>query len=133
MFNAMTQAELLAAVGRTMRLAAGQEGELAGYQRSQLLSAYSVTRLMASEQAAADELLHWFQTATARALAGDDRPDVRAAQAGVSAARNGVQAGGAVSALLTALPGADPTRARLHAVLAELADREVRALDTPAT
>ena len=50
MFNALRSDELLVGVGRMIRMAADATDPLEGFERSQLLSAFSVTRLLASEQ-----------------------------------------------------------------------------------
>jgi hypothetical protein len=47
MFNALTAPQLLVGVGRVLRMVADANGELEGFQRSQVLSAFSVTRLLA--------------------------------------------------------------------------------------
>jgi hypothetical protein len=130
-FNALTPVQLLAGIGQTLRMAAEAQ-TLEDYQRSQLLSAYSVSRLLASEQAAAAELLGWTRAALNGALDGDERPASRAAREEIAAA-DGQAIGQVVAALLAALPREDPTRSRVHAVLREMTDREVLALDTPAT
>jgi hypothetical protein len=46
----------------------------------------------------------------------------------VEAASSGVELGDVLSDLLAELPREDPTRTRVHAVLAEMIDREVAAL-----
>jgi hypothetical protein len=131
-FNALTPVQLLAGIGQTLRMAAEVQ-TLEDYQRSQLLSAYSVSRLLASEQAAAAELLEWTRAALNGALDGDERPASRAAREEIAAATDGQAIGQMVAALLAGLPREDLTRSRVHAVLREMTDREVLALDTPAT
>lgn len=131
MFNALTSSQLLTGIGRTLRMAADAEGTLEGYERSQVLSAYSVTRLYASEQAAAPGLLAWTREALAAALEDDDRPEVERARTAVASAADGLALGDAVAELLSGLPRDDATRNRVRAVLNGMIDREVRALDTP--
>ena len=131
MFNALTPVQLLAGIGQTLRMAAEAQ-VLEGYQRSQLLSAYSIARLLASEQAASAELLAWSRDALTGALEGDDRPPARHAAGAIAATGDGQALGQVVAALLAELPAEDPTRSRVHGVLREMTDREVLALDTPA-
>lgn len=128
MFNALSTEQLLVGVGRVLRMNASAEGELEDYQRSQTLSAYSVTRLLAAEQAAAGELLGWAREELLMLLAGDQRPPVAAAREAIADAPGGVELGRALSELLRELGRADLLRPRLHRLLAELADREVDAL-----
>src|ERR1700761_4574903 len=56
-FTALRSDELLVGVGRVLRQVAGTSNALEDYERSQALSAYSVTRLLAAEERAAAELL----------------------------------------------------------------------------
>jgi hypothetical protein len=53
MFNPLTEAEIVAAIGRTSLQAAAAEGELSDFERVQLKSAYSATRHLSVE-------LEWF-------------------------------------------------------------------------
>ncbi len=115
-------------VGRVLRMVADAPGALEEYERSQTLSAYSVTRLLAAEQAASAELLTWTRGALDAALDGDDRPEVAAARRRIAAATTGIEVGDGLSALVAALPRDDATRTRVHGVLAEMIDREVTAL-----
>jgi hypothetical protein len=131
MFNALTSAELLVGVGRVLRMVADANGELEGFQRSQVLSAFSVTRLLASEQLAAAELLERTRADLSEALAGDDRPAAAQARERVEAARDGLQIGDAIGDLLAALARPDALRTRVHAILREMTDREVAALARP--
>jgi hypothetical protein len=132
MFNALRSEELLVGVGRVLRMVADAPGALEEYQRSQTLSAYSVTRLLAAEQAAAAELLAWTQAELASALEGDERSEARTGRQRIAAATTGPELGDAVGELLEALPAGDPSGARIHRVLAEMIDREVAALAAPA-
>ena len=90
MFNALTPVQLLGAIGQTLRMAA-EASVFDGYQRSQLLSAHSVARLLASEQAAAAGLLEWTRAALVAALDGDARAAAREAAAALADARDGVE------------------------------------------
>jgi hypothetical protein len=128
MFNALTSAQLLVGVGRVLRMVADGNGELEGFQRSQVLSAFSVTRLLASEQLAATELLEATREDLREALEGDVRPVVADARMRIETARDGLAIGDAVGDLLAALPRPDPLRTRIHATLREMTDREVAAL-----
>jgi hypothetical protein len=128
MFNALTSAQLLVGVGRVLRMVADANGELEGFQRSQVLSAFSVTRLLASEQLAAAELLERTRADLSGALAGDDRPPAIEAKTRVDAARDGLQIGDAIGDLLAALPRPDALRTRVHAILRDMTEREVAAL-----
>ena len=131
MFNALTAPQLLIGVGRVLRMVADANGELEGFQRSQVLSAFSVTRLLASEQLAAAELLERTRADLSDALAGDDRPPAIEAKTRVDTARDGLQIGDAIGDLLVALPRPDSLRTRLHAILRDMTDREVAALAQP--
>lgn len=128
MFNALRSDELLVGIGRVLRIVADAPGALEEYERSQTLSAYSVTRLLAAEQAAAADLLAWTQAALATALEGDPRPQAQAARERIAAVASGPELGEALGELLPALPPGDATGARVHRVLAEMIDREVAAL-----
>jgi hypothetical protein len=132
-FNALSSEQLLVGIGRVLRMAADSNGSLEDYRRSQVLSAYSVTRLLAAEHAGAAELLAWGSEQLAAALAGDERPPVVEARERIGAAGNGVQLGDAVADLLAALPpdSGDRTRAAVQRVLRELTDREQSALAAP--
>jgi len=132
MFNALRSEELLVGIGRVLRIVADAPGALEEYERSQTLSAYSVTRLLAAEQAAAQELLGWTQVRLAGALEGDERPAAQTARDAIADATTGPELGEAVGDLLAALQPGDATGARVHRVLAEMIDREVAALAAPA-
>jgi hypothetical protein len=131
MFNALTSTELLVGVGRVLRMVADANGELEGFQRSQVLSAFSVTRLLASEQLAATDLLESTRADLREALEGDMRPAVAEARLKIETARDGLAIGDALGDLLEQLPRPDALRARIHAALREMTDREVAALARP--
>lgn len=130
MFNALRPDELLTGIGRVLRMAAdsGRERPLADYERSQVLSAFSVTRLLAAEQAANLELLARTKAELDVALAGDERPEAAAARQRVAAATTGVDVGDAITDLFAAIPRDDPTHTAVHRVLRGMVDREVAAL-----
>jgi hypothetical protein len=131
MFNALTSTQLLVGVGRVLRMVADAGGELEGFQRSQVLSAFSVTRLLASEQLAEAELLESTRAQLRSTLEQDDRPVAAEALARVDAAHDGLAIGDAVGDLLAALPRPDALRTRIHAILRAMTDREVAALAHP--
>jgi hypothetical protein len=131
MFNALTSTQLLVGVGRVLRMVADANGELEGFQRSQVLSAFSVTRLLASEQLAAADLLESTRKDLCEALEGDTRPAVAEARLKIETARDGLAIGDALGDLLEQLPRPDALRTRVHAALREMTDREVAALARP--
>ena len=127
-FNALRSDELLVGIGQVLRAAADSSGTLEDYERSQLLSAFSVSRLLAAEQIAAPDLLAWARAELAGALAGAaDAPAVTARDR-IDAAADGIEIGDALCGLLRDLPQGDPRRDAVRVVLGELADREVAAL-----
>lgn len=128
MFNALRSDELLVGVGRVLRLVAAAPGALEEYERSQTLSAYSVTRLLAAEQAAAAALLADTKEALARAIGDDPRPEVQGVAQRLATGTDGIEVGDAVDELLQAIGRDDPMRARVHRVLATMIDAEVAAL-----
>jgi hypothetical protein len=127
-FNALRPDELLVGVGGVLRLVAAAPGPLEEYERSQALSAYSVTRLLAAEERAAAALLADTKHALVDAIAGDERPAVRELTQRISDAANGPEVGDAVTALLALLATDEPLRARTHRILATMIDAEVAAL-----
>ena len=133
MFNAISTEDLIAGMGRTMRAAADGEGPVDDYARGQLLSAYSISRLLAAEVRAQDELLAWLRAELLAALAeaegGDKRSGATAAER-IQAAADGAAVGAALVDLLVELrTDPDPQlRQRLQAILREMATRELAAL-----
>jgi hypothetical protein len=127
-FNALRSDELLVGVGRVLRLVAAAPGALTEYERSQTLSAYSVTRLLAAEQAAAAELLATTKRDLLEASCEDERAAVRHAAERIAAATNGIAVGDAVDELLGVLAPDEPLLRRVHAALATMIDSEVAAL-----
>ena len=128
MFNALRSDELLVGVGRVLRQVAGTSNALEDYERSQALSAYSVTRLLAAEERAAAALLARTKEALHAALVADRRPEVQAIAAQVDVATNGLEVGDAVAQLFALLEPDEPLRARVHRILATMIDDEVAAL-----
>jgi hypothetical protein len=127
-FNALRSDELLVGIGRVLRLVAAAPAALEEYERSQTLSAYSVTRLLAAEQAAAAELLAATKGALLVATADDQRPAVRLAAERIGSATDGIAVGDAIAELLRELSADEPMRRRIHAALATMIDSEVAAL-----
>lgn len=132
MFNALRADELLVGVGQVLRLLAAAPGPLEEYERSQALSAYSVTRLLAAEQRAAAALLAETKQSLADAIATRGGPDVRELVDRAREAANGNEVGDLVCDLLAQLDDDDPLRRDLHRILATMIDAEVTALaDVP--
>jgi hypothetical protein len=135
MFNAISTPDLIAGMGRTMRAAAGAEGEADEYARSQLLSAYSISRLLAAEVRAEAELLAWLRGELLAALAEADGAEASAADSARGRIEEAADSGAVGDALvdllaeLRQLPDS-PLRVRVHAVLREMATRELAALAT---
>lgn len=123
MFNAMTNAEVVLAVGRVLREAASVDGTPDDYQRSQLLSAYSVARHLAAEEAEAASRLAWFREEAAEAL--PDRADA------LRATTDPARIGELVADALAERRASGEDAAPVHALLRELADLEVEALASP--
>ncbi len=125
MFNSLRTDQLIAGIGATARTAAGATGPPDDYARGQLLSAYSVSRLLAAEVSGEAALLTWLRAELFDAL--DDNP----AATKIEAAPDAVAIGGILVDLLAELreSGEDPElRARIHAILREMAGRELAAL-----
>ena len=124
----MSTAEVVRAVGGALEGVAEGSAE-DGYQRSQVLSALSVCRLLAAEEEARAELCAWLEETTAPVLAerGEEALVVSRADA----------AGERLSTLMADLRAADDEDSRqalreLRRVLHELCDREIAALATAA-
>jgi len=133
MFNQLTAAEVVSAIGVTLRGAARSEQAASDFERDQLMSAYSATRHLAVELDAYPAELERFTTSVAELLVSADRPDSGAL--GADIARLGETGdtpalGAVIADLLTSLR-ADSSEAalllsaRLRALLRRLADCEV--------
>lgn len=141
MFNPLSAPEITIAVGRVLKQAASTEGSRDEYQRSQLLSAYSITRHLAAEQADGEALTDWFRERLVaelrEAAAADPAPleDLDARAAAIGGCRAGGEIGPHVRDLLVALRRSHTNPERLltsvHRLLREACDREVAALATP--
>jgi hypothetical protein len=124
-FNSLRTDQLIAGIGATARTAAGATGAPDDYARGQLLSAYSVSRLLAAEVSGEAALLAWLRSELLDALG--DRP----AATKIEAAPDALGIGGVLVDLLAELrkSGEDPElRTRIHAILREMAGRELAVL-----
>lgn len=133
MFNPLRTDELIAGMGTTMRAAAAAGGPADDYARGQLLSAFSISRLLAAEVRAEAGLLAWLRAELEEALAAGTDPAAAAARERIAAAPDAIAVGEALVDLLAELrgDGREPElRARIHAVLREMASRELVALAT---
>jgi hypothetical protein len=131
MFNALRTETLIAGMGATMRAAAAAGGPVDDYGRGQLLSAYSVSRLLAVEVRAQAGLLEWLRGALLAALEPSSDPAAAPAAERIAAAADANAIGDALVDLFAELreDGRDSElRERLHAVLREMAARELAAL-----
>jgi hypothetical protein len=140
-FNPLSASEITLGVGQVLKQAASAENPQDEYQRSQLLSAYSITRHLAAEQAAGDTVLAWFRQRLSAQLreasAAHPAPlgDLSARAELIGACRDSAELGRQVSELLLALrksgTEARPMMQAVHRLLRELCDREVAALAGP--
>jgi hypothetical protein len=131
MFNWLRTDELIAGMGGTMRAAASADGPADEYARGQLLSAFSISRLLAAEVRASAGLLAWLKGSLDEALAASEDPAAAAARERVAAATDANTVGDALVELLAELREGDrdpELRARIHGVLREMATRELAAL-----
>jgi hypothetical protein len=124
-FNSLRTDQLIAGIGATARTAAGATGAPDDYARGQLLSAYSVSRLLAAEVSGEAALLAWLRSELLDAL-GDNPAATK-----IEAAPDALGIGGILVDLLAELreSGEDPElRTRIHAILREMAGRELAVL-----
>jgi hypothetical protein len=126
MLNPMSTAEVVRAVGGVLEASAkGSAGD--GYQRGQVLSAFSVCRHLAAEEGGRRELAEWLEAASAPIL-------VRRGEAPLSAARP-EETGERLATLMAELRAADDDESRralreLRVLLHDLCDREIAILAT---
>lgn len=135
MFNPLTPAEVVGAIGRAARDAARSEEPASEFSRGQLMSAYSASRHLGVELESFEPELRSFAQAVAgrvrdraEALADGDR--ARALADRLDATADARAAGDAVCELLDDLrgdggPAAGELRAEIRTLLRQLADREV--------
>jgi hypothetical protein len=122
----MSTAEVVRAVGGVLEAAAAGGADDA-YRRSQILSALSVCKLLAAEEAGRAELGEWLEEATGPILAARGEEEVDAERGDAVAAR--------FSTPMAELRATDDEESRaalgeLRGVLRELCDREIAALAT---
>jgi hypothetical protein len=122
----MSTAEVVRAVGGVLEAAAAG-GADDGYRRGQILSALSVCKLLAAEEAGRAELGEWVEEATGPIFDARGEEAVDAERGDVVAAR--------LSTLMAKLRAAGDEDSRaalrdLRRVLHELCDREIAALAT---
>jgi|KBSSwiStaDraftv2_1062776.scaffolds.fasta_scaffold503546_2 hypothetical protein len=133
MFNALRTEQLIAGIGSVGRAAATASGPPDEYARGQLLSAYSVSRLLAAEVSAEADLLGWLRGELSAALA--EHPEDPAAAAALPQIESATESGAIGDALVDLLAdlrtredGGSDLRRRLHGILREMAERELIAL-----
>jgi hypothetical protein len=134
MFNQMTPADVVAAIGQAARAAARDDGASSEFARGQLLSAYSTSRHLSVELASYEAELQSFASDVGRwARDFDEAGPIAALAAVVEDAPDAQALGDATCVLLERLradgsEAANDLRARIHARLRRLADREVELL-----
>lgn len=131
MFNPLRTDQLIAGMGKTMRAAVAAGGAGDDYARGQLLSAYSISRLLAAEVRAEPSLLSWLRAESLARLEGSEDPAAARARERIATAADAVEIGEALVELFAELRPANrepELRAALHGVLRELAARELAAL-----
>lgn len=135
MFNPLTPSQVMLAVGAVLKSAASTPGH-DDFSRSQLLSAYSVSRHLAAEQEAAAPLRRWFLAELDHLLERAGEPASRYT-ARVRECQENEEIGEIVSELLGELRSTEASpqvrglSAELRRVLRELCNREVAALADP--
>lgn len=140
-FNQLTAAEVVTAIGATARAIAregGGEGELSDFERDQLMSAYSATRHLAVELTSYAPEFRRFNEALASVLGdaegtGGDGEAVERLRQVLRDEGDVAAVGDALSDLLAVwreddAPETRERRAKVQALLRELADREVEVL-----
>jgi hypothetical protein len=131
MFNQLTTAEVVSAIGTTLRGAARSDEQASDFERDQLMSAYSATRHLSVELATYPPELARFRATLAELLrehpgvTGETRPRADA----VIAARGIAELGDALCELLAELRShhtddARSLRVELRVCLRQLVDRE---------
>jgi hypothetical protein len=133
MFNQLTPAEVVLAIGVTAQAAARSEGPGSEFERDQLMSTYSATRHLAVELSSYEPELRHFSRSVAQSVRGaqieGQHEQLIEIASRLDDQSDGATVGATVSELLELLPGdsvqADALRAEVHAALRALADREV--------
>ena len=135
MFNSLTPSEVVTAIGAAARRAARADEPAGDFERDQLMSAYSATRHLAGELATyGPEWDHFRATVAGRLSAAAAGPDLagrlRDAATELEHERGTAAVGAILADLLADLrdsadPAAAGVRADVHALLRELAGREV--------
>ena len=133
-FNQLPPAQIVTAIGATLRRAARTEGEPSAFDRDQLMSAYSATRHLAVELASFEPEFRRFREAVATQIRATDA-SLGGRQLGtfadrLDAAEEGATAGAVLCELLQLLrenpaPPMQALRSNVHAHLRALSDREV--------
>jgi hypothetical protein len=133
-FNQLTHAEIVGAIGVTARDAARGGGPASEFDRDQLMSAYSATRHLAVELSTyGPELQRFIEAVASHIHAGEAcDPNGRFGEIAtrLQSARDAASVGTAVCELLDRLCEDDSRQARalrsaVHTSLRELAEREV--------
>lgn len=135
MFNSLTPAEVVAAIGAAARRAARADEPTGDFERDQLMSAYSATRHLAGELSAYGPEWERFRATVAERLsaaaAGEDLARrLRAAAEEVEREHGTAAVGATLAELLADLrrsddPARAEVRADIHGLLRELTAREV--------
>jgi hypothetical protein len=124
-FNPLTPSELVAALSNLLREAGRSDGPRDAFEHAQLLAGYSIGKYLAAELAGGPAILAWFSAAVAEELEGKDAEQARSAA-------DFAELGALLSRVLAELPADSPARTRLHALLRDLAEREIALLATAA-
>jgi hypothetical protein len=133
-FNQLTAAEVVTAIGSTLRTAARNDGETSDFGRDQLMSAYSATRHLAVELSSYEPELRAVTVAVAASVRAAEIPELRddlaAVAARLDASPDAHALAAEISDLLQALrehgsEESNALRAEIHVHLRVLADREV--------
>jgi hypothetical protein len=134
MFNQLAPSDIVGAIGVTARDAARGDDPGGEFARDQLLSAYSATRHLSVELTSYAPVWERFTSQAAERVRAAEGVDAGLEAVAASIAGGDVAVvGAAIADLLAELrgrdtPGANALRSELHALLRELADREVTVL-----
>jgi hypothetical protein len=133
-FNQLSPAEVVSAIGATLRSAARSEDQASAFERDQLMSAYSATRHLAVELSAYRPELDAFVSQIVELVHTNPIPglgaDLDRLAARLGGTPSAVEFGATVSELCETLANsssraAAALRCQVHAQLRSLADREV--------